>query len=449
MSNTLFEVDEVHYQILEGFLTGKTDTAPCNETFLNILHEKNVLVKPGEEKNLLQNCQYMRQAACFDNTHLALTICPTLSCNFRCPYCFEQSQNDRSTMNGDTTDRLITFIQSHHDAQHLDVTWYGGEPLLAFDIICELTERFKDLDLHYEKAGLVTNGYLLDENKISRLNELMIKSIQITLDGPREIHDTRRVLAGGGPTYDRILANITALLDSDYQGSFKIRVNIDRENMDHYIPLRNSLMEEFRGKKITVQTGHVQTEITSPYYNRTLNTDEFDNFNLGLFRQEGILPPGGFYPESYLGSVCLANRHMGFVVGPKGELYKCWEDPGKPEMVIGSVYNDEPVTNPVLRAQYTVGTDPFCDPECTDCEMLPICGGGCANKRLRAKEFGEEGPEYCTACKNHLNEHLEAYIRTFTTKELCKDLFDTKKEKKPDPGYRIISPQPEKRSKDV
>ena len=102
-----------------------------------------------------------------------------------------------------TMDRLVDFIKDYKDIRHLSVAWYGGEPLLAFDTICTLTGQFRNLGLTYEKAGLVNNGYLLDDEKINKLNDLMIASIQITLDGPREVHHTRRVLANGGPTFDR------------------------------------------------------------------------------------------------------------------------------------------------------------------------------------------------------------------------------------------------------
>ena len=445
LSNTLFELDEVYYTLLEGWQDSRTGIATGDEAFLSILQEKKVLVGPGEEDKILLAHQYQRQAACFDTSRLGLTICPTLRCNFRCPYCFEQSQLNGATMPQKTMDRLVDFIKGYKDIRHLSVAWYGGEPLLAFDTICTLTGQLRNLGLTYEKAGLVTNGYLLDEEKINKLNDLMISAIQITLDGPREMHDTRRVLANGGPTFDRILDNITALFDSDYTGLCSIRVNVDRHNIENYIDLRTALLEQFNGKNLAVYPGHVQTSQSHSYDHAcTLDIGEWTGFTFDLFQQKGVMPTGGFHPGSNLNSLCTATTHHGFVVGPEGELYKCWEDVGKQGMVIGNINLNEPINNPVLRAQYTIGTNAFCDPECLACDVLPICGGGCANKRLRTKQFKEKGLEYCTPYKNHLIDYLEAYCNTFRAKEICAAIISPGKEKANDKGYRNISPVPEK-----
>jgi len=344
-----------------------------------------------------------------------------------------------------TMDRLVDFIKDYKDIRHLSVAWYGGEPLLAFDTICNLTEQFRNLGIIYKKAGLVTNGYLLDDEKINKLDDLMIESIQITLDGPREVHDTRRVLANGGPTFDRILNNITALLDSDYTGSCNLRVNVDRYNFENYIDLRTVLLERYKGKNLTVYPGHVHTRQSHSYGQAcTLDNGEWTDFTFDLFNREGVIPTGGFYPGYNQNPICVATTHHGFVVGAEGELYKCWEDVGKQGMVIGNIYLNEPINNPVLQAQYNIGTNAFCDPECLVCDVLPICRGGCPNKRLRAKQFGEKGLEYCTPYKNHLIDYLEAYYNTFRAKEICAAIISPGKEKANEKGYRNISPVPEK-----
>ncbi|MBL7203352.1 MAG: radical SAM protein [Desulfobacteraceae bacterium] len=243
LSNTLIELDERHYEMLKGLDRGNDNTSIVlnDSDFNGLLREKLVLVEPGEEEEQLLAQQHRRQAACFDSSGLGLTICPTLRCNFRCPYCFESSQADVKTMSQKTQERLLDWIKQYKNIKNLDVSWYGGEPLLAFEAICELTGKFKALDLNFDNAGLITNGYLLDKDKISRLNDLKIADIQITLDGPREVHDSRRFLAGGGPTFDRILENVTNLMNSDYAGRCKIRINVDRQNVRNYLDLHSPL----------------------------------------------------------------------------------------------------------------------------------------------------------------------------------------------------------------
>ncbi len=442
LSNTLIELDEVHYKVLERFREsrGGFDTG-SDSVFIALLRECKILLDEGEESRLLLTRQYRRQTVCFDSSRLALTICPTLECNFRCPYCFEHSQQNSAVMTPDTINRLISFIKSYQDVRHLSIAWYGGEPLLAFEVICDLMEKINDLDLVFEGSGLITNGYLLDSEKISRLNNLKINSVQITLDGPEEVHDTRRFLSGGGPTFRRIMENVDTLMNSSYEGVCTIRVNIDKHNLDQFIVLRSALLERFKGKKLSVYAGQVNTGFDHSY-DGTCNLDmvSWKDFNLAMRRRIGQ-PTGAFYPGGNMDSICIATTHNGFVVGPEGELYKCWEDAGKEAMVTGSIFRDNPVANPELQALYSTGIDAYSDPECLKCDVLPICGGGCANKRLRAKQFGEKGLEFCSPYKEHLIIYLESYIDYFRSMEICEALLTQGVEKHDSQGFRVISPE--------
>ena len=451
LTNKLFDLDHAHYNVMEEIRDSNGESGSAIDSdFIEMLRKNKVLVEKGEESQLLLARQYQRHAACFDSSRLGLTICPTLQCNFRCPYCFEHSQAESSVMTPETVDRLMHFIQSYKEIKHLSIAWYGGEPLLGFDVICDITEKIKGLDLDIDDLGIVTNGYLLDGKKIAQLNDLKIKTIQITLDGPEGVHDTRRVLAGGGPTFQRILDNVDTLMKSDYKGSCAIRVNVDKSNQDTYFALRKELLDRYKGKKLTVYPGHVNTGIGQAYDHACgLNLQEWTDFTIEHHRCNSKGPTANFYPSGNLDSICVATSHQGFVVGPEGELYQCWEDVGKPDMVIGNIHEDEPITNPRLQAQYSIGTDPYNDPDCRECNVLPICGGGCANKWLRAKQFGEEGLEFCSSYKDNLTTFLETYIDTLRSKEICEAVLNPKSGCVNAEGYRDISPSQKKRGQDT
>lgn len=442
LSNTLLELDEAHYRVLEGLRDHGNGGASADDTFLALLREHKVLVEAGEEERLLLARQYARNALCFDTSRLGLTLCPTLQCNFRCPYCFEHNQQDGTVMSPETVSRLLTFIQGYKDIRHLTITWFGGEPLLAFSVIRDVTEKVQALDLDFEGADLISNGFLLDGEKIAALNALKINTIQITLDGPQEVHDDRRVLAGGGPTFQRILGNVAALMDSPYEGSCAIRVNIDKHNLDRFLELRAALLERFKGRRLSVNAAHVDTSFGRAYdHSCSLDLREWADFAFALHRRGVRLPTGGFYPGANADSICVATAHLGFVIGPAGELYKCWADVGQPAMAIGNVHGEEPVSNPTLQAQYCTGTDAYSDPACRACDVLPICGGGCASKRLRARQFGEAGLEYCSPYRDHLVPYLEAYYDTFRSVELCAAVLREGSEKQNGRGYRVVSPE--------
>ena len=281
------------------------------------------------------------------------------------------------------------------------------------------------------------------------MNELKINSIQITLDGAKAVHNNRRIHSGGQPTYQRIMENIDLLMNSDYMGSCIIRVNVDRKNVREFLDLRAALLECYKGRKLTVYAGHVNTARDHEYNDEgcQLCSKEWSDFTLELFHQQGVRPIGGFYPNTESFSACVANSINGFVVGPKGELYKCWEDVGKPQMVIGTIFEENHLTNPGLIAAYAIGTDPYLDSDCLACSTLPICGGGCANKRLRSKQLHEEGLEFCSTYKKNLIPYLEAYYDEVMTREICRNLLEPLRKKESSKGYRLIENEKKKPAK--
>ena len=446
LSNTMLELDEPHYRALEGVRerggAEADELAAADPGFLALLRASKALVEGGAEERLLLARRYERHALCFGSSHLGLTVCPTLRCNFRCPYCFEASQEGGAAMGPETVERLLAFIASYKDVRALSLAWYGGEPTMAWEVIEDLTARVQALEIEYAGAGLVTNGYLLTAEKIARLNDLQSNSVQITLDGPQEAHDARRVLAGGAPTYARILANVDRLMASPYEGSCAIRVNLDKHNLEGFLELRAELLERFAGKRLSVYAGHVNTSLGHSYDHAcSLDLGDWAEFTIDLYRGGGLLPRGGFYPAGNLHSICVATSHNGFVVGPRGELYKCWEDVGKPEMVIGDIAAEEPITDPGLRALYALGTDAYDDPECAACNVLPICGGGCANRRLRAKHFGEQGLTYCSPYTEHLTAYLEEYYDSYLSRALLGVGLPPHDAAAADRGYRMVHPR--------
>jgi uncharacterized protein len=442
LSNTFFEIDKPHFLLLEQLRNNpQISSLDINHQFEVLLREHKILVKEGEEKKVLMERHYRRNLLSFDNSHLNLSICPTFRCNFRCQYCFEHTQQSTTVMNIETVNRLISFIKNFRNINRLSITWYGGEPTLAFGVIQDITMSIKELDITFEDAGLVTNAYLLNSDKISQLNDLNIKTIQITLDGPENLHDTRRVLADGHPTYQKIISNIDILMNSTYEGSCKIRVNLDKNNLSGFFGLRSHLLERFKGKNLSVYAGFVDIAQGSKFDNNcNLCAKEWKEFTIAQYRHISDTPSEGIYPIGNVFNICSANSLNSFVIGPEGELYKCWEDIGKHDMVIGSIFDDTPFANSELVTLYSVGTDPYLDTDCLECKVLPICGGGCANRRLRTKHFHEEGLEFCSLYRDNLVTYLLEYYDMFLIKELCSDVLNQHAKAKNSNGYRIVHP---------
>ncbi len=186
----------------------------------------------------------MARGACAYPAKVSLTICPTMGCNFDCPYCFENHKPGKMSLAvQDDVTALTERMLDVSGAKFLYVTWFGGEPLLAQDVIEALSERLMSLA---EKkgakygAGIITNGYLLDRKAADMLDRVRVRSYQITLDGIGAAHDATRHLAGGGPTFERITENLRSV---KIRGHIVVRHNVHSGNRSEIEKLRE-LTEE-------------------------------------------------------------------------------------------------------------------------------------------------------------------------------------------------------------
>jgi uncharacterized protein len=172
-------------------------------------------------------------AACVSNRMLQLFLLPTEACNFRCVYCYEDLALSR--MRPDVVEGVKRYLELRApELVTLTLSWFGGEPLLARDIVEDvllhahtLRRRFPDLEL---ASDITTNAYHLERPVFERLLGLGVTAYQIAFDGPRDWHDRVRVLAGGQGTFDRIWGNVLAL--REVKGAFKVvvRVHVSKDN---------------------------------------------------------------------------------------------------------------------------------------------------------------------------------------------------------------------------
>lgn len=405
LTNLFAELDAETYHEVEQIRQSPEsyDFTKAPALYVQLLRAK-VLVDPQEEASTLNTFKLKRIGGNFAETSLGLTIAPTLACNFNCTYCYE-SHRRPVFMNSATEAQLLEFIRRFKSIQALDVTWYGGEPLLGFESIVRLTEQMQALPLRFQ-AHLITNGYLLTDAVIAQLDALKIINIQMTLDGPSEVHNLRRPLANGDPTYDVIRAHLSALLASRWKGQLSLRVNVDANNQAQYAALYHDLRRDFPDdRRINIYPGIVtEAQVRNPDIHCQLTRKEETRFLLDVYRTYGITN-ADFYPRHNWG--CMATCRNGFVIGPEGEVYKCWHDVGDQQMVVGSIYADR-AWNTNLLANYLMGTNPFDDPVCQSCFYLPICDGGCAHFRLLNAFYGGQF-DTCVKFKDALPEFLEIH----------------------------------------
>lgn len=345
----------------------------------------------------------------YNSSDMALTILPTRGCNFGCIYCYEQDRPN-VLMNEQTEKAIVKFVCSNSNLKRLSVVWYGGEPLLNFDSMVRLTKMFKQLNIEYS-AKIVSNGYLLTKEKADLMKDLAIRNIQITFDGSEEIHNQRRFLLGGQPTYRKIMDNLKYLLSINKEITIDIRTNIDRRNKDDYNKFYQDFKSEINDKRVTMYPGFVSDLLSSECVSPEFNISEGGykaQFILDIFDKYGI-EIKSFLPK-YRRHSCVASKYFAFVIGPEGELYKCWRMVGNQKEAIGNV-NDGSF-DMVKFSKYMIGADYTLDSKCLQCEFITLCGGGCPLVRMRNK-YEKISLNHCCPEKTHMEQLMELRYEMF------------------------------------
>lgn len=319
----------------------------------------------------------------FQTDNLSMTIAPTFACNFACPYCYENAKE--GFMSQEVMDAICKEVEkAAENKKSIHVTWYGGEPLLAKNIIWKLSDKFitytEKFDVKYT-AQIVTNGYLLDDETIRNFVKYKISNAQITIDGPADIHNSRRKLKNSSEsTFDIILSNAKKALDAGIK--IAIRINVDKTNENRVNELLDTLLA-FGLKDAYVYLGHVKasTEYCQSISSDCLTTEDYALKHVDF---EKNLIKKGFNPKYYPKYPKTRNNHCGAdsitskVIAPDGNVYKCWHDLSDPNMSVGNIKDLTDVShqNIMNQVKYML-FNPFKSEKCRECNVLPLCMGGC------------------------------------------------------------------------
>ena len=186
-----------------------------------------------------------------ESDFMTLFVIPTNNCQCRCGYCYEDGIDRSQYMQAGVQARLLNwtgeYLDSHDGVKELNVVFHGGEPLLNPSAIYNLLPRLASLAEGRQKGfsvSMVTNGVKLNEKVLGALSQYDFRRLQLTLDGPREVNDSRRILANGLGTFDTIWAKMHMALAKGFVDQIHLRVNIDTENLDLVEPLIWQLSED-------------------------------------------------------------------------------------------------------------------------------------------------------------------------------------------------------------
>ena len=403
----LFKGNCAEYTPIEMYLLSVLEELDEHHPIIERFSKRGIIADFDERAAL----ETMGRAACAMPHGLGLTICPTMGCNFDCPYCFENHSANKMT--SEVQDDVVALAKRMLDtsgAKDLSITWFGGEPLLAPDVIESLSNRL--MAVVEERGGkynadIITNGYLLTQEIADMLGRCNVETAQVTIDGMGATHDATRHLANGGPTFERITANLRDI-------SLPFRVNI-RHNVHEGNKSEMDKLEAFV-EELAKQTGNDLMYYPAPVFGSEVADERGGQVGLlcGLDASEVGIRQEAKRFRTGRGHYCGAHTLWAVGIDERGNLQKCWEAIDKPAIAFGTAHDWDPAnpfataSNPDNLTMYLNTACPVPDEECRECVWLPMCVGGCPHKRLfegrRCVEFRDNPQAYVLALHARIGE---------------------------------------------
>lgn len=355
----------------------------------------------NEEKNYMD--ALLKQHSEFN--HLCVHILPTTACNFNCVYCYQCGIERHHFLSQDKVNDIINYLKKHIE-QHPEIhsatyILHGGEPTVNWKVVPYILENLDKLSKQFNieyRTQIVTNGYLLTREKSDLLHKYNWQRLQVTIDGPKEIHNSRRVMNSGGDSYSAIMDNLKYIQDNNLIEKISIRLNFDQSNYNQVAEYLPQLKSIFGTEKIILSLGYISD---------TYNNTSAENFiSVNMLKEDKMIEAYcllykkaielGFEMQDLfmLEGMCTAKLNNAFVIYPNGDIYKCLSGVGRKEFLESTIYNEQDLPNYLYPELYK---------ECfnKNCKFIPLCNSGC-----RFNGFLKTGDKKSNDCQKELLDKL-------------------------------------------
>jgi uncharacterized protein len=425
--------DSNHYYIVNT-LSGQADilepangkalmegTIPDRDAFI----ANGYLVEPVEEKKLFDK-KYREHLEHRENEEIQLFFVPWYSCNFDCTYCYQSSyESKQSPITTSIIDAFFKYAKDTFSKRKYYITLFGGEPLLAGAYARSMTEYFlKSAAQQNISVAIVTNGYTLEEY-VPLLSQSPIREVQVTLDGTREIHNTRRPLKGNKKgTFDSIVTGIDAALASGLKINF--RVVVDKENVSDLPSLavfakergwtKNKNFKTQLGRNYELHSCNAQPDklftrigLYEAIYTLSKDHPEVLEFHKPAYSVSRFLWENGSLPDPLFDACPGCKSEWAFDY--TGGIYSCTATVGKNDEQFGTFYPEIHLdeSNVVLWKKRDITTIN----KCTTCSVSLACGGGCAS--VAKNQHGSVNSHDCRPIKELLELGISNYFENEVT----------------------------------
>ena len=311
-------------------------------------------------------------------------------CNLACKYCFADEgeyHGKRELMSYEVGKKALDFLVANSGSRtNLEVDFFGGEPLMNFEVVKQLVKYGRSLEEPNNKKfrfTLTTNGVLLDDDILEFVNNEM-SNLVLSLDGRKEVHDLMRPRRGGQGSYDTVVPKFIKAAESRNQMNYYVRGTYTRNNLDFAKDVIH--MADLGFEQISVEP--VVADKSESYAIREEDIDtlikQYDELTAEMIKRKKEGKPFNFFHFmiDLSGGPCVAKRLSGcgsgteyLAVSPSGELYPCHQFMGMKDFLLGNV--DEGVIRTDIRDEFKL-CNVYAKEKCKNCFAKFYCSGGCA-----------------------------------------------------------------------
>lgn len=336
----------------------------------------------------------MRLQARYQSAHYQLIVNPTMDCNLGCWYCYESHIKD-SELSQETAERIIRHLHvryAQNPFKTLNVSFFGGEPLLKENVVCYLLQASKafcdarDISM---TVGFTTNCTVLSDHMLNVLKDYSV-DFQITLDGDKAKHDTVRHYKNSDiGSYDKIINNLHRIATTLRNYVVCLRLNCDDHTLDHAQELLDSV--DF------VDSQHFYMRLHKVWQVDSANIDygQFLEF-IAMARKKGIRTE--FQPLTDMKPyVCYADIYGCAVINYDGNIFKCSARKFSVDNAEGVLTQDGSILWNVERIQRRLMC--VAPVVCRQCKIYPACQGFCSQHKLEMIGHQNDG-QYCPVQKD-------------------------------------------------
>ena len=326
----------------------------------------------------------------------ALCLHVAHTCNLNCSYCFASQgryHGERAVMSFEVGKQALDFLMAHSGSRHnLEVDFFGGEPLMNFDVVKQLVAYARFVEKERGKNfrfTLTTNGMSIDDDVIDFANREM-SNVVLSLDGRKEIHDRCRVDYAGNGSWDRVVPKFQKLVEARGGKNYYMRGTFTHANPDFLKDIETMLDLGFTELSMEPVVCAPDDPAALTEEDLPIVMDQYEKLAELMLRRRREGRPFTFYHYmlDLKGGPCIYKRISGcgsgteyMAVTPWGDLYPCHQFVGDEKFRLGDVWQG--VTNDAVQEEFAA-CNVYTRPACRDCWAKLYCSGGCAANAYHA-----------------------------------------------------------------